>query len=167
MKIDLPNYPNYPILEDDNILLRQVVMADIPQIIEITFFDAKPAKSAVEAIKMQDRINQDYEKGTCYNWLIVDKNKDEIVGSCGYHGGFLEKIGEVGCVMKSKYCGQGYMTKALLLAIDYGFKELKLSKIIAVTTKSNTKAMALLGRLGFEKEKDLEDESVLYSRLNI
>ena len=166
MGIELHLYPNYPVLQNDEILMRQVLRSDIPNVVELTYYDAKPAVSVDEAIIIQDRINKDFEAGDCFHWIIIDKATDIIVGTCSYHGGFVEETGELGCVMKAAYRGQGYMTKALLLAIDFGFNELKLSKIIAVTTLTNSRAIALLGRIGFQQTKVLENDNVLYERMN-
>ena len=166
MGIELHRYPNYPVLQNDKILMRQVLLSDIPNVVELTYYDAKPAASVEEAILIQSKINQDYEAGDCYHWIIIDKATNVIVGTCSYHGGFAEETGELGCVMKTAYRGQGYMTKALLLAIDFGFKDLKLSKIIAVTILNNSRAIALLSRIGFHQTKVLDNDNVLYERMH-
>jgi RimJ/RimL family protein N-acetyltransferase len=51
------------------------------------------------------------------------------------------------------------MTEALSLAINFGFQERKLEKIVAITTTKNKKALQLLVRLNFEKEKEIKNES--------
>ena len=164
MDITLPYFSNYPILQRDEILMRQVVMSDIPNIIELTYYDAKPATSSEEAIRFHEKINQDFKAGQCYNWLIIDQSIDKIVGTCSYHGGFDNKTGELGCVLKQQYRGKGYMTKALELAIDFGFDVLALEKIIAVTTKTNEKAITLLERIGFSLVENIDSGSVTYQR---
>jgi ribosomal-protein-alanine N-acetyltransferase len=159
MKQHLPIYPNFPSCHGKNVILRQVLAMDIRTIKEISYYDGKPAKSIKEAFEMQERINQDYENGETFHWAILDKNIGEVVGTCGYYRGFLENMGELGCVLKAEYRGKGYMTEALLLAMNFGFETLKLQKIVAITTKLNTKALQLLTRLNFEKVKEKGVES--------
>jgi [ribosomal protein S5]-alanine N-acetyltransferase len=159
MKQNLPIYPNFPSLNGRKIILRQVLAMDISQLKEVSFYDGKRAKTIKEAFEMQERINQDYENGETFHWAILDKNTGDIVGTCGYYRGFTENTGELGCVLKAKFRGQGYMTEALSLAIKFGFETMKLQKIVAITTKSNTKALQLLTRLNFEKIEEKGKES--------
>ena len=159
MKQNLPIYPNFPSLNGKKIILRQVLAMDISQLKEISFYDGKRAKTIKEAFEMQERINQDYENGETFHWAILDKNTGDIVGTCGYYRGFAENAGELGCILKAKFRGQGYMTEALSLAIKFGFETMNFQKIIAITTKSNTKALQLLTRLNFEKIEEKGKES--------
>lgn len=165
MKENLPIYPNFPFLSGKNVLLRQVLAMDISQLKEISYYDGKRAKTIKEAFEMQRRINQDYENKETYHWAILDKNTGDVVGTCGFYRGFAENTGELGCILKAKFRGQGYMTTSLTAVINFGFKTLKLQKIIAITTKSNTKAIQLLTRLNFEKIEEKEGYWLLNNNL--
>lgn len=72
-------------------------------------------------------------------------------------------VGELGCVLKSKFRGQGYMTIAMKLAIEFGFNEIGLTKIIAITSKQNYDALKLLERLNFMKTADLPDDDIEFN----
>lgn len=54
------------------------------------------------------------------------------------------------------------MTMALKLAIDFAFKEMGLTKIIAIITKQNNVANKLLGRLNFMQAADLQNDEIEY-----
>ncbi|MBW8361321.1 MAG: GNAT family N-acetyltransferase [Kaistella sp.] len=43
-----------------------------------------------------------------------------MVGTCGFYRGFANEEGELGCILLSRYRGQGFMTGALRAAIDFG-----------------------------------------------
>jgi [ribosomal protein S5]-alanine N-acetyltransferase len=51
--------------------------------------------------------------------------------------------------MLSAYCGKGFMTMAMRMAINFGQKTIGLNHIAATTTKQNIKAVKLLERLNF------------------
>jgi ribosomal-protein-alanine N-acetyltransferase len=51
---------------------------------------------------------------------IADNLTNKIIGTCGYYRGFEKGAGELGCVLLPQHRGQGYMTSALLLAIEFG-----------------------------------------------
>lgn len=158
----LPPYDKFPSISDDKILLRQIQFSDINDIIEISFYDSIQAKTLTQAIEMQAKINVDYNNGNSIHWGIVDKLTNKIVGTCGYYRGLDKGEGELGCVLLPQYRGQGYMTSAMLLAIEFGLNNIGLKRIWAITTKQNEKAIKLIEKLNFIKIADLDDNKVEY-----
>jgi [ribosomal protein S5]-alanine N-acetyltransferase len=84
------------------------------------------------------------------------------MGTCGYYRGLDKGEGELGCVLLPRYKGQGFMTAAMELAIDFGINFIKLNRIWAITTRQNDKAIRLLTRLDFIKVTDLPDNEIEY-----
>jgi ribosomal-protein-alanine N-acetyltransferase len=158
----LPPYNNFPRISDDKILLRQIQFSDIKDIIEISFYDSIQATTLKEAIEMQAKINGDYSNGNSIHWGIADKLTNKIVGTCGYYRGLNRGEGELGCVLLPQYRGHGYMTFAMLLAIEFGLNNIGLTRIWAITTKENEKAIKLIEKLNFIKIADLSDNEVEY-----
>ena len=158
----LPPYDNFPVISNDKISLRQVQFSDINNLIEISFYDAIQATTIEQATEMQTKINKDYLDGNSIHWGIADKLTNKIVGTCGYYRGLDKGEGELGCVLLSIYRGQGYMTSAMLLAIEYGLNDIGLSRIWAITTKQNEKAIKLMEKLNFIKMAELDDNEVEY-----
>lgn len=158
----LPPYATFPSISDDKIALRQIQFSDIIDIIEISFYDAIQAATLTQAIEMQAKINTDYSNGNSIHWGIAEKLTNKIIGTCGYYRGLDKGEGELGCVLLSQYRGQGYMTFALLLAIEFGQNNIGLKRIWARTTKQNEKAIKLIEKLNFIKIADLDDNEVEY-----
>lgn len=163
--LQLPPYPIFPELIGDNILLRAISTDDIKDIIEISFYDGKAAINEQEAAAMQHKIDADYLRGDSIHWGIADKYTDTIMGTCGYYRGLDKGIGELGCILKPAFRGQGHMSAALKLAIDFGLHTIKLSRITAITSQENRQALKLLTRLHFIKTADLADDSVEFEFL--
>ena len=162
----LLQYDNFPKITGERISLRQILVTDIPHIIEISYYDAVQAKTVAEAVTMQEQINKDCRDGNSIHWGIVDNATNKIVGTCGYYRGFDHGAGELGCILLPPYQGKGYMSAAMLLAIDFGLKNIGLKRIWAVTTRQNISAIKLLERLNFRKIADLEDDEVEYQLSN-
>lgn len=158
-----PPYDIFPILPGEHILLRPILPADIGEVIDISYYDGQAAETQEQAATMQEKINRDYAAGNSIHWGIADKVTGRIVGTCGYYRGFEQGTGELGCVLRPPFRGRGYMTEALRLAIDFGWREMRLQRITAVTTPQNLKAIQLLERLQFKKVADMQDGKVEYA----
>jgi len=111
---------------------------------------------------MQDKINKDYLNGNSIHWGIADNLTNKIVGTCGYYRGFDNAEGELGCVLLPQYRGQGFMTAAMLLAVDFGLNNIGLKRIWAITGRENKHAIKLLERLNFIKTADLDNNEIEY-----
>ncbi len=151
--MQLPPYDVFPTILADRIILREIVLSDLDQILEISVYDGKPAADTAEALKMLQRIEQDYQNGETVHWGIADKNSNVIMGTCGYYRGFQDGAGELGCMLRPAFRGQGVMTETIQAAIDFGQQQMGLQHIFAITTRQNLKALALLDRLGFVQAK--------------
>lgn len=160
--MNLPPYNIFPIISDDKVLLRQIRTTEIKDLVEISFYDSVQAKSVKQATEMHAKINKDYFDGNSIHWGISDKLTNKIVGTCGYYRGLDKGEGELGCVLLPQYRGKGFMTSAMLLAIEFGLKKIGLKRIWAITNQNNKKAIKLLERLNFIKIAELEDNEVEY-----
>ena len=156
----LPPYDKFPYISDDNITLREIQFSELSDLLEISYYDGVQAITWTQAMEMQTKINADYEQGNSIHWGIEDNLTKKIVGTCGYYRGFDNGAGELGCVLLPQYRGQGYMSNALLLAIEFGRNTIGLKSIWAVTTKENQKAIQLLEKLNFVKMAELEDQNI-------
>ncbi len=165
INMNLPPYPQFPQLTADGILLREVLPADIPALVPISFYDAQPAATVTEATGMQARIDKDYAEGNSIHWCIIDTDTNAITGTLGYYRGFANNTGEIGFVLLPQYRGMGYMRKAIKPTVDFGLNTIGLSKIISITTKQNLVAIKLLERAGFIKAEELDDDDVKYEYL--
>ena len=165
-KIKIPPYDDFPLVSNDKISLRQILNSDITDLVEISFYDSIQATTLEQAIEMNSKISKNYDDGNSIHWGIVDNQSKKIVGTCGYYRGFDKGEGELGCVLLSQYRGQGYMTSAMLLAIDFGIKNIGLNRIWAITSRQNEKAIKLLERLNFIKIRDLDDNEVKFELIS-
>lgn len=161
----LPPFDEYPILTDNLIILRPPRIADIPAIMEICFYDGKAAQTQEEAKEMLQKINQDYENGNCIHWVISDFILHQTIGTCGFYRGFDNETGEIGYVLLPEFRGHGWMTYAVQLMIRFGFYDMDLKRIIAMTSTENIKSQKVLERIGFTLKGNREDGNLEFELL--
>lgn len=156
----LPPFKDFPVLTGAHVSLRQITPSDIPHILPISYYDGIPAGSVEQAIGIQEKINLDYVEGNSIHWGIVSNKTRQIAGTCGYYRGFGNGSGELGCVLLPQHSGKGLMTYAMQLAINFGLNTMGLTRIYAITTTFNHKAIALLNRLNFKQTAILEHDHI-------
>lgn len=155
-------FNDFPNVTGSRVSLRQITDNDIPDLIEISFYDAVQAENVHQAAEMQARIDQDCLDGNSIHWGIVDNETNRMVGTCGYYRGLNKGEGELGCVLLPQHYGKGYMTAGMSLAIDFGLHTMGLKRIWAATSLQNGPAIKLLERLGFVKTADVSDDEIEY-----
>jgi ribosomal-protein-alanine N-acetyltransferase len=155
-----PPFETFPDISGDKVSLRQIQPSDMPAIVDISFYDAVKASTTEEAMEMQEKIDNDYLEGNSIHWGIFDNASGTIVGTCGFYRGFLNGAGELGCVLLPQFQGQGFMTAAMQLAIDFGIGHMKLRRIWAATAAENQKARKLFERLNFTEVRETPDGEV-------
>ena len=160
--MQLPPFDIFPLISDKKIRLRQIIASDMNDLLEISYYNAIQAKNIAQAIEMQAKIDKDYEEGNSIHWGIEELSTNKIVGTCGYYRSLDKGEGELGCVLLPQFRGQGFMTNAMQLAIDFGLKNMELKRICAVTSKQNNQAIKLLERLNFIKLTDYPDDEIEY-----
>lgn len=160
--MNLPPFNIFPLISDGKIRLRKIIASDMNDLLEISYYDAKQAKNVAQAIEMQAKIDKDYDDGNSIHWGIEELSTNKIVGTCGYYRGLDKGEGELGCVLLPQFRGQGFMTNAMQLAIDFGLKNMELKRIWAITSKENNQAIKLLERLNFIKLTDFPDDEIEY-----
>ncbi|MEO8150404.1 MAG: GNAT family protein [Bacteroidia bacterium] len=158
----LPPYDIFPNIYREKITLRQIQLSDIKDIIEISFYDSIKASTVKEATEMQEKIKNDYNQGNSIHWGIAENVSNKIVGTCGYYRGLDKGAGELGCILLPQFRGQGFMTDAMQLAINFGLNNIGLKRIWAITTTENHTAKKLLERLDFIKLRSLPGDEIEY-----
>lgn len=94
------------------------------------------------------------ESGSRYSFGIFLSETDELIGSVALSEilrGSLQSC-YIGYYLDQQHNGKGYMTEAVILAVDFAFKKLELHRIEAGVMPRNIKSMKVLEKAGFHKE---------------
>ena len=150
----------FPKLETNSLLLRRIISGDANALFKILsdpevteFYDEDAFVDISQASDQIAAWENGYADNRCIRWGIIRKDKDELVGSCGYYGlHSWNKRAAIGYELARTSWRQGIMTEALRAIIDFGFSRLELNRIDAVVMPENTASINMLEKLGFRNE---------------
>lgn len=154
------DFKNFPILSTERLTLRQIVSDDANEMFALRsnpeimrYIPRELPKTIDDAIKHIEFMQGLLESGECINWAICLKDNEKLIGNIGYFRMQPENHrAEVGYMLSSEYHGKGIMQEALTEIIRYGFEEIKLHSIEAVTAPENESSWKLLEKNGFIRE---------------
>ncbi|MER6443748.1 GNAT family N-acetyltransferase [Streptomyces venezuelae] len=172
----------YPIrLVGDQVTLREFAPADVDDVLavigddQVTRWLSFDSRSRAEAVAMvEGAVARAREQPrTEYYLAVTPKGEDRVVGFARVAFAGI-RAGKLGYAIAAQEWGRGYATDAARCLTSYAFSELGLHRVSAAIGPSNTASIALVERLGFQKEGVLRDhvhtngswrDSVLYSVL--
>jgi RimJ/RimL family protein N-acetyltransferase len=91
-------------------------------------------------------------------WVVELPGEAEFIGvvglaAIGYEAAFTPAV-EIAWRLASAHWGHGYATEAARAALDYGFDEVGLGEIVAVTVPANQRSRRVMERLGMRRDPD-------------
>jgi [ribosomal protein S5]-alanine N-acetyltransferase len=101
--------------------------------------------------KLRAEIDRERSEGVQY-WALFDRTSGDFVGCGGLRRWVYtpaEANFELGFHLVKRCWGQGFATEAAQGALDYGWRELRLSKVYAGHHPDNHASQRILARLGF------------------
>lgn len=157
---------DFPKLETERLLLREILPADAPRLLTIhgdpdtmKWYGNDPLLDMQQALQLVQNFAAWRElpnPGT--RWGIQVKGEWALVGS----GGLFKfnrrwRSCTIGYELASTARGQGYMQEALVAMINWGWREMRLHRIEAQVHPDNLPSLGLLQRLGFKPEGRLRE----------
>lgn len=159
------------ILETERCYLRELSVDDAqsfydlnadPEVVKYT--GDKPFQNVFEAKSFLENYNQ-YELYGYGRWAVISKSDNEFLGWCGLR--FMPDLDgvDLGYRFFRKYWNQGYATETAKACVEYGFNNLKLTKIVGRSMEDNVGSVKVLEKVGmtFVGKFDFDlHEGVLY-----
>jgi len=150
----------FPKLETHNLLLRRIISGDANALFKILsgpevteFYDEDAFVDISQASDQIAAWENGFKNKRSIRWGIVRKDKDDLIGSCGYYGFHSwNNRASIGYELERTSWRQGIMTEALGSIIDFGFRCLELNRIDALVMPGNTASINLLEKIGFRNE---------------
>lgn len=145
------------IIETDRLLLRTFTIDDAPLIYdlnldpEVTRYTHDPVKDIEHAKEILEKVI--LPQYVLYNhgrWAVHTKHDLEFIGWCGLK--FRTELNEIdlGYRFKRPAWGKGFATEAAFACISYGFKKLKLERIVGRAEPANTGSCRVLVKCGMK-----------------
>ncbi len=105
----------------------------------------------------------DYKKYGYGRLAVEVKNGPSFIGFCGLK--YLDDFDlvDIGFRFMQAYWGKGYATESARACMEYGFKNLELTKIVGFVLPENNRSINVLRKLGMTFEKSfVEDEELVH-----
>jgi RimJ/RimL family protein N-acetyltransferase len=125
---------------------------------EVTRYTGDGPYADVEAVRavIRSRTLADYAKHGYGRWACVEKASGELVGFNGLK--FLEELREVdlGYRLVPRCWGRGLATEGARASIDYGFRVLRLPRLLGLVHPENARSVRVLEKCGFTLDGQFE-----------
>ena len=162
----LPNKmkTKFPLLETERFYLRQFRDSDIENVFKglshrdiIKYYGVN--FTTLEATKEQMAWFAALEKNETGIWWAVCSTADDIfLGAVGLNDWSKEhKKAEIGFWLLLENWGQGIMTEAIPLVLDYAFNQMGLHRIEGYVESENNNSKKVLTKFGFKLEGTMKD----------
>lgn len=153
-------------LQTNRLFLRAIDEHDVEDVLrirsnEITnqFVIRNSPKNNYDALNFIMTIKQRVRNYETVYWGICLKNQRNLIGTiCLYRFSKDRKQAEVGYELLPDYHKKGLMSEALKAVVDFGFNELNLEEIVAMTSKFNENSKSILLKHNFILEEGKVDE---------
>lgn len=153
-------------LETERLLLKEVNESHFEDILKIRsneiinqFVKRNSPKNNYDALQFILTIKERTQNQQTIYLGISLKDQPNIIGTiCLWKFSEDRKTAEVGYELLPDYHRKGIMSEALTAVLDFGFNDLHLQEIVAMTNKFNENSKGLLFKHNFMLEEGREDE---------
>lgn len=151
--------------ETKRLLIREMTVEDLDALYDLyqdtcpgRFVENLAADRAVEEARTRAYIRYMYGLHQFGMWVLVEKSQGCLIGRAGY--GLVDYRGKTemdfGYLVGKSWQGQGYAKEAGRAVLEYGRDFLALKSVCAYTHPENLASRAVLKRLGFALQGELE-----------
>lgn len=154
------NLPSFPLLTTERLVLREVAAQDAEDLLvfrgdpEVQRYNLVPMKDTREALGLVRTMQGWYVSRYAIQWGITLRDEDRVLGLCGLHDWSRERRrAAVGYDLARSHWGQGIASEAMRAVVRFGFEELDLVQLYALTVVENARSIRVLERLGFQFER--------------
>ncbi|MED1613688.1 GNAT family protein [Bacillus paranthracis] len=141
-------------IEAERLLIRKFEFKDWEAVHEYTS-DGNVMKYIPEGVFTEEDTRNFVYKNmgeNAENFPVIQIDENILIGHIVFHKYFGEHTYEIGWVFNPKYFNKGYASEAAKATLKYGFKEMKLHRIIATCQPENTPSYRVMEKIGMRRE---------------
>ena len=153
------------ILETKRLILRHQIPADLDDLWalycdpEITKYIPDAPRSREEAKEELEWHMNGHPKYPEFGlWATIHKETGKFIGRCGLLLGTIDgqQEVEVAYTIAQEYWGQGLGTEAAQAILQYGFEQLKLSRLVCLIVSENIASQKVAQKIGMSLEREVD-----------
>ncbi len=151
-------------LQTPRLILREFTLDDVeahgrifsdPQVTRYLPRGPYPAEKAPDIARRTIEYFIEHWRTHGYGvWAVEDKDSGALIGQCGLNN--LEEAPEVEVLylLDRPFWGRGFATEGAQAAVDAGFDQVGLHRIVGLTVPENLASQRVLQKVGLRYEKD-------------
>ncbi|MCP1300004.1 GNAT family N-acetyltransferase [Chryseobacterium sp. S0630] len=160
------------VLETERLILRKLEETDFERMFlmdsdpEVMKYLGEPVATKEESKEVIKMIQKQYEENGVGRLAVIEKESGLLIGWCGLKlltspiNGYVNTL-DLGYRFIPEFWGKGYATEAAERILEYGFNELNTNAIYAYADSENAGSKYILGKLGFEKTGEFDEDGVI------
>ncbi len=160
------DFSEFPVLETERLILRELVEADAEAIMairgdyEVTRYNIGEAyRDIAQARGLISNISRMFEHESSMYWGITLRPLNTVIGMIGYnYWNRIDHRASVGFDLARAYWGQGIMPEALRSVLQFGFERMDLNRVEADASVYNLQSQRALQKVGFRQEGHLREQ---------
>ena len=153
-------FSKIPCLETKRLILRKMKPSDSEAMFDYARREAvtkylawSPHKSEDYTRNYLEYISRHYAIGDFYDWAVVDKESEKMIGTCGFtRFDFKNDSAEMGYVLNPDFWGRELALEAAREVMRFGFETLGLNRIEARFLSGNEASLRVMEKLGMSFE---------------
>ena len=155
------------IMETKRLVLRHLVPGDIEDLYAL-YCDPDVTRYIPDASRTYEETRQElewFQNGHPNHpelglWATIHKETNKFIGRCGLIPWTIDGKYEVevAFLLGKAYWGQGLGTEAAQAILDYGFKQLHLSRLVCLIERENLTSIKVAEKIGMTFEREGKDD---------
>jgi ribosomal-protein-alanine N-acetyltransferase len=155
-----PLFDSFPVLNTERFVLRRMTLGDAPRLFEMLrdphvarFTAHRPLRGMPEAVELVRNVGLDFATRRAVRWAVSHDPQGPLVATVGLHDwDRYHRVINVGFDVDREKWGQGIATEILSAVTQFTSDVLDVNRVQADVMTGNEGCMAVLERLGFERE---------------
>ena len=150
--------PPIPSVETERLLLRAIQPEDLDKYHSRLFADPEvmrflPGGRPIPRERLDGLVERSHHHWRRYGygvWVVLDRAPGEIIGQCGLR--FVEEAEETEVLyaLARNYWGRGLATEGARAALEFGFDNAGLERIVGFADRGNVASCKVMEHLGME-----------------
>lgn len=158
--VDIFDFQEFPIIETECLLMRELVEADAPALFEFyrdpdftRYIVFDPHKSLDDSLAFVALMKNIYQQKDSVRWGMELKENGQLIGNAGLHFWKRDiRCADVGYHIGQDFQGHGFATETLAAMVDFGFEHMNLNRLQGYINPGNDASGRVMEKLGFIKE---------------
>ena len=159
------DWSKLPTITTSRLALRALTFDDVDDFFAVysdvevmRYWSTPPLPNREAARDLINEIHEGFKNKQFMKWGMALRSNDKVIGSVTlFHPDFTHRRVELGYALGREFWRQGYMKESLEALLNYAFDVLNFHRIEADVDPRNVASIAILERLGFQREGYLRE----------